>query len=230
MTNIKLLESKIFTGVIALCSSLLTNTFVNFTSTTDYVLTVSNNKIMLMSVPMSFNTLILNIFHIILTFFITFILLSFFFKLILKIYRKIQTRKIKVSDEQELIYIVDSLKENSINLYEKFSLADCTIVQNSFIKLYLKELNNLILQLNHYFSNPDSDESKKIQNSFRKKTSSYISSITDLSFYELEGLIDLLQFMLNKAASTPSHDTLLKSDCKNMLKCLEDLKCSLTDM
>lgn len=228
MNNMKQIESQIFTGIIALCSSLLTNTFINFASETNYILTVSDGKLLLKSLPMSFYTLILNIIHIISVFFIIFILLFFVFKTAIKIYKKIHTRKFKAADEKTLIDIAFSLKQKSMNLYEKLSLDDCSVVQDSLIKLNLKELNSIILQLNNCFSNPQKNESKKIKKVFRKQNaSSYVSSVTALSYYELEGIIDLLQFMLNKAITVSSHDPLLKSDCENMLMLLQNLKTSL---
>lgn len=125
---------------------------------------------------------------------------------------------------------MNSIKQNSIRLYTNFSFDDCSLVQDSLIKLNLRELNNIILQLNHYLSHPNSNELNKIKSIFRKKnSSSYIFSTTDLSYYELEGLMDLLQFMLNKAANVSSHDPLLKSDCENMLNLLQNLKNSLTN-
>lgn len=68
MFNIKQLESQMFTGIIALCSSLLTNILMNFTSVTNYTVTVSDGKLMLKSLSMSFTTLSLNIIHIVIVF------------------------------------------------------------------------------------------------------------------------------------------------------------------
>lgn len=229
MINEKQLDSKIFTGIIALCSSFLTNALTDFTSISRYIITVSNNKLTLISASASFSKLILNIIHIILIYFIIFIFLIFFTKLLVKIYKKIRTRKIKVKNEQDLIHIMYSIKQDSMKLYEKFSLNASSLIQESFVKLNIKELNSIILQLNNCFSHPNRSEFQKIKKIFRKNTSSsYISSITGLSYYELEGLFDLLQFMLNKAITVSTYDPLLKSDCKNMIKLIEDLKSSLT--
>ena len=75
MLNEKHFQGKLYAGIIALCSSLLTNTLTDFISETDYVITMKNNQITLKNTPVYLSSLILNILQIITIFFIIFILL-----------------------------------------------------------------------------------------------------------------------------------------------------------
>ena len=225
----KKFEQKLFTGIIALCSSLLTNTLTDFISTSDYIITMSDNKIMLSCISIHFSTLMLNIIQIIILFFIIFMILTFTTKLGIKIYRKNHIRKLEDVNETDLVNVLYSIKHDTLELYYKFTYDKNICIHDSIIKINLKELNKLILQLNKYFSKPTNKGSQKLSHLFRKYTSSsYITSINSISYYELEGIFDLLQFMLNEATKVSSYDPLLESDCKNMSTILKKLKSSLS--
>ncbi len=228
MLNEKHFQGKLYAGIIALCSSLLTNTLTDFISETDYVITMKNNQITLKNTPVYLSSLILNILQIITIFFIIFILLSSIVKLSSKIYKKIHIQRLKEVNEKELINILYSVTQDSMALYERFSLDTHNPMHDNFIKINLKELNTIILRLNKYFSRPTSQEIQKIKCLIRKAGSScYITSITSISSYELEGIFNLLQFMLDETMKISSNDTLLISDCENMSNILKNLKDSL---
>ena len=224
MKNANRFETKIWTAITAICSSILTSLLTDLISSNSYTILEKDKQLVIQDIPMSLYDLIVNYLKLIVVFFIIWLSLNTIVYITSKIYRKVHVKKLGQINEKEMSTVLETAKQRTMTLYERLEKRAFSDVKNCYIKMNLKELSSIILLLYSYFSRPDMKGKENLRKICRKSTFSSLPSISNgISYYELEGTFKLLKLIIVEAISVETDDELLKKDCIQMDNLLNEM-------
>lgn len=155
MKNANRFETKIWTAITAICSSILTSLLTDLISSNSYTVLEKDKQLVIQDIPMSLHDLTLNYLKLIVVFLIIWLSLNAIVYTATKIYRKVHVRKLGQISEKEMSSVLETAKQRTMTLYERLEERSFSDVKNCYIKMNLKELSSIILLLYGYFSRPD---------------------------------------------------------------------------
>ena len=221
MNNYKLIETKLWSALSALTSGVITSLIYDALSSSSYMVEIDGEQYMFTSIGISFweaGGLILS------TFLMIWALISVIIPLLLRLRKRFTYDKIKRINAKELIRTLDETKESVVSLYPVFVRESTSMSDACFVNLYNRDLVKIILRLHSDFLPHNKKLRKIIEGYFRhQKHSSSIAIDRNISSYELDSLIALLREMVQSAKTNTYSDELMKKDCVEMEKALNDL-------
>ena len=223
--KVKKIEVKFRTGILAICSSILTSLLSDRISANLYIVQEKNKQIIIQSMPMLLREMIVEYLKLLGVFFGIWILLNIIVYITEKIYRKVRIRKLFEIKEKEMIQVLAETGQRSEKIYKSIKEIRDDRVKECYVKMNIKEIGSIVLMLYKYFSRPDERGKESLKKIYRKNNkSSFTSLTTGISDYELEGHLTLLQLIIEEVKNIPTSDELLKQDCKSIEILVNEMK------
>ncbi len=224
MANYKTFERKLRGAITALTSSILTSLICDVFSNTSYVLQTGEKQYMLTPTGNSFSG---SVVFVILIFSIIWIIISIIIPIGSRLKERVSYRKIDQPNGKTLVGTFNQSKEIALSLRPVFINEIGNVSDLDTIKLYTKDLANVITALHKKFKPHNKKMQKHIVDHFRKPAHSSIFNIdSGISDYEFSALIVMLKKMVVNAQKCEknTNEKLFLKDCKEMLDYLEELE------
>ena len=224
MANYKTFERKLRGAITALTSSILTSLICDVFSNTSYVLQTGEKQYMLTPTGNSFSG---SVVFVILIFSIIWIIISIIIPIGSRLKERVSYRKIDQPNGKTLVGTFNQSKEIALSLRPVFINEIGNVSDLDTIKLYTKDLANVITALHKKFKPHNKKMQKHIVDHFRKPAHSSIFNIdSGISDYEFSALIVMLKKMVVNAQKCEknTNEKLFLKDCNEMLDYLEELE------
>lgn len=224
-------DSKLWASIAAVASGIITNLLYDLVSHTSYILLRQNSQYMIIPDNNNTKNTVFSIIIIILLFLFLWFSLIGIIQGLARIHRQFNFRKLEPLSQNKAVYVINTAKEQTFILLKTlYTNQNQEIVSfENLAKLQCKNLADIIITLHRTFSPGSYNKTQHIKDYFRRTShSSIINSITGISKYELCALIEILRKIVNEISPKLDVDNLLKKDCDEMLKMLEDLQ-TVTD-
>ena len=217
----QLFESKLWKAITAVASGIMTSLLYDLFSQTSYVLQQEGTQYILRQSNNDVRSVLLTALSVFLMFFIIWIIFIFIIQIGVKISKQLKFHKIERIHRDKLVNIYINAKNQTIQLKKKF---DNEPNANS-AKLQLRELASIIIPLHTCFCPHNLRMKVHIKDYFRNpKHDTFLNVINMVSKYEFLSLIELLNEILKNFNFYSNDDELMKNDCKNIAKLIDDLK------
>lgn len=221
MNDYKSIETKVWNAVSVLTSGVLTSLIYEAISSSSYVLEINGKQYVFTSIGKSIwgaVGFILAIFLLLWT--VIYVIIP----LLLRIRKRFTYDKIRRVNAKDLVKTLDMAKELVKELYPVFCAEGDDTPDPYLIKLHNRDLTKTILLLHGKFLPHNKKMRKAIENYFRNPNHSSIITIDrKISSYEFDSVIALLRKMVSGVKLNGCGDKLLKKDCAEMEKALNDL-------
>lgn len=224
MAHYKTFEGKLRGAITALTSSILTSLICDTISNTSYVLQTSENQYTLTPTGNSFSN---SVVFVLLIFSIIWIIISIIIPLGLRLKERISYRKIDQPNRKALVSTFNWSKEIALSLRPVFIDENGAALDLDMVKLYTKDLADVITALHKKFKPHNQKMQKHIADNFRKPAHSSIFNIDiGISNYEFSALIAMLTKMVENAqkCETNTSEELFLKDCEEMRGYLKELE------
>lgn len=224
MVHYKTFEGKMRGAITALTSSILTSLICNAVSNTSYVLQTDEKQYTLMAAGNSFSG---SVVFVLLVFSIIWIVISIIIPIGLRLKERVSYRKIDQPNREALVSTFNRSKEIALSLRPVFINEIGTVLDLNMVKLYTKDLADVITALHKKYKPHNQKMQKHIVDHFRRPAHSSIFNINSgISNYEFTALIAMLKKMVENAqkCGTNTSEELFLKDCKEMLDYLKELE------
>lgn len=223
MTN-QLSESKLWKAATAIASSIITNLLCTLLSYDSYIIQPNGEQFLIIPDENNMKSNILLFIGTLLLFFSLWAALSAIIPISIKLFKNIHFKRMKFHSRKDLVNTISSIKEQVINLKELFYDEQDLASNIGLAKLRIRTLAVIITTLHAAFIPHNRQRKLHMKDNFRHPNHSSIVNINcGISTYEFIALIELLQKMVKNIASYANDDNLMKQDCSQMSKMLNDL-------
>lgn len=224
MAHYKTFEGKLRGAITALTSSILTSLICDTISNTSYVLQTDEKQYTLTTAGNSFSG---SVVFVLLVFSIIWIIISIIIPIGLRLKERISYRKIDQPNRKTLVSTFNRSKEIALSLRPVFINEIGSVLDFDMVKLYTKDLADVITTLHKKFKPHNQKMQKHIVDHFRRPAHSSIFNIdSGISNYEFSALIAMLKKMVENAqeCDTKTSEELFLKDCEEMLSYLKELE------
>lgn len=214
-TNNKLIANSLF----AIASGVLTNTIYDELCTSYFEQNIIDDRIIF--IELNKLSLFSQVFIIILMFLsIWFVLAVLLPEIYLIVKRKIQFRQHRLYTNKEIINVYNQVKENTLNLMNKYNLLQSNSNGNSYDSLMIaSDIFNCVNELYIVFNGKSKIQKNTIHSVFRNGVT--VNDINKkISIYEYIATLDNIRFLLDAICNNPQSET----DYNEIINKLEELK------